>query len=87
MLNTEKLYYKARIIIEKSLYHPSHMGGGVHNPNLWNSLYHPLNFSKPVKLSPKTALKNHSKPQKNYKIKNPIVLDSKWVDLHSRHII
>ena len=66
---------------------PSHMEGGVHNPNLWNGLYYLLNFSKPVKLSPKVVLKNHSKPQKNHKIKNPVVLDSKWVDLHSKYII
>ena len=37
----------------------------------------PLNFLKPVKLPPKAVLKNHSKSQKNHKIKNPIVLDSK----------
>ena len=46
-----------------------------------------MNFSKPVKLPPKAILKNHSKSQKNYKMENPIVLDSKWVDLHSEHII
>ena len=56
-------------------------------PQLWNGLYHPLNFSKPVKLSPKAVLKNHSKSQKNHKMENPIVLDSKWVDLHSEYII
>ena len=37
--------------------------------NLWNGVYHSLNFSKPVKLSPKAVLKNHSKSQKNHKIK------------------
>ena len=37
----------------------------------------PLNFPKPVKLSPKAVLKNNIKSQKNHKIKNPIVLDSK----------
>ena len=56
-------------------------------PNLWNGLYHPPNFPKPVKLPHKAVLKNYSKSQKNYKIKNPIVLDSKWVDLHSEYII
>jgi hypothetical protein len=56
-------------------------------PNLWNSLYHPLNFSKPVKLPLKSVSKNHSKSQKNHKMKNSIVLDSKWVDLHCEHII
>ena len=32
-------------------------------------------------------MKNHSKSQKNHKIENRIVLDSKWVDLHNEHII
>jgi len=72
---------------EKSLYHPSPMGVDYITPNLWNDLYHPLNFPKSVKLPPKTILKNYSKSQKNHKIENPIVLDSKWVDLHSEHII
>ena len=67
---------------------PSTFGDGLHNPpNLWNGLYHLLNFPKPIKLSPKSVLKNHSKSQKNHKMKNPIVLDSKWVELHSEHII
>jgi len=51
----------------------------MHIKNGWfdiSSLYHPLNFPKPVKLSPKAAFKNHSKSQKNQKIENPIVLDS-----------
>ena len=61
--------------MEKSLYHPP------------NGLYHLLNFSKPIKLPPKAVSKNHSKSQKNHKMKNSIVLDSKWVDLHSEYII
>jgi hypothetical protein len=32
-------------------------------------------------------LKNHIKSQKNHKMKNPILLHSTWVDLHSEHII
>jgi len=40
-----------------------------------------------VKLPLKSVLKNHSDSQKNYKIENQIVLDSKWVDLHNEHII
>ena len=52
-----------------------------------SSLYRPLNFSKPVKLPLKAVSKNHSKSQKNHKMKNPIVLDSKWVDLHIEYII
>jgi len=33
------------------------------------------------------SLKNHSKSQKNHKMENPILLDSTWVDLHSKYII
>jgi len=33
------------------------------------------------------SLKNHSKSHKNHKMKNPISLDSRRVDLHSEHII
>ena len=33
------------------------------------------------------SLKNHSKSQKNHKMKNLILLDSTWVDLHSEYII
>ena len=32
-------------------------------------------------------LKNHNKSQKNHKIKHSILLDSWWVDLHSKYII
>jgi hypothetical protein len=32
-------------------------------------------------------LKNHSKSQKNHKMKNLILLDSTWVDLYSEYII
>ena len=67
---------------------PPTYGGGLHNPPTYKMVYiTPLNFSKPVKLRPKAVLKNHSKSQKNHKIKNLIVLDSKWVDLHSEYII
>ena len=53
------------------------MEGGIHNPQpmKWSIL--PLNFPKSVKLPTKAVLKNHSKSQKNHKIKNSIVLDSK----------
>ena len=76
------------ILQRKKSISPSHLWGVDYiTPNLWNGLYHPLNFEKPVKLPPKTVSKNYSKSQKNHKIKNSIVLDSKWVDLHSEHII
>jgi len=47
--------------------------GGLHNPQPMKRSISPLNFSKQVKLLPKTVLKNHSKSQKNHKIENPIV--------------
>ena len=53
------------------------MEGGLHNPQPMKRFISPLNFSKPVKLPPKVVLKNHSKSQKNHKMNNPIVLDSK----------
>ena len=73
--------------IGKSLYHPQLCMVDYITPNIWNGLNHPLNFPKPVKLPPKAVSKNHSKSQKNHKMENPIVLDSKWVDLHSEYII
>ena len=42
---------------------------GLHNPQLMKRSISPLNFSKSVKLPPKTVLKNYSKLQKNHKIK------------------
>jgi hypothetical protein len=38
-------------------------------------VYHHLNFSKLVKLPPKSVLKNHNKSQKNHTVENPIMLD------------
>ena len=53
------------------------MGVDYINPQPIKRSISPLNFPKPVKLPPKTVLKNHSKSQKNHKMENPIVLDSK----------
>jgi hypothetical protein len=39
--------------------------------------YSGLELLKPIKLPPKEIFKNHSKSQKNYKMNNPIVLESK----------
>ena len=72
---------------KNSISPPQLLGVDYITPNLWNGLYYPLNFLKSVKLPPKAFSKNHSKSQKNHKIENPIVLDSKWVDLHSEYII
>ena len=43
------------------------MGLDYITPNLWNGIYHPLNFPKPVKLPPKAVSKNLSKSQTNQK--------------------
>jgi hypothetical protein len=37
----------------------------------------PSELSKTGQITSKAVLKNHSKPHKNHKIENPIVLDSK----------
>jgi len=47
----------------------------------------PPELSKTDQITSKEVLKNHSKLQENHKMENPIVLDSKWVELHSEHII
>ena len=73
--------------MEKVYITPSTMGLDYITPQTMKWSISPLNFPKPVKLSPKAILKNHSKSQKNHKMENPIVLDSKWVDLHNEHII
>ena len=70
----------------KSLYHPLTYGGGLHNPQPMKRSISPSELSKTGQIIP-LVLKNHSKSQKNHKIKNLIVLDSKWVDLHSEYII
>jgi len=58
---------------KKSISTP-HFGGGLHNLSIYKTA---LNFSKPIKLSPKAVSKSHRKSQKNHKMKNLIVLDSK----------
>jgi len=52
------------------------MGGG-HNPLTYETVYITPEFFKTGQLSHKTVLKNYSKSQKNHKMKNQIVLDSK----------
>jgi hypothetical protein len=54
---------------------PSPMGVGLDNPQTMKQFISPLNFAKWVKLPSITVLKNHSKSQKDHKMKNPIVLD------------
>jgi len=53
-----------KIIMEKVYITPHLWGWTTYTPNLWNGIYHPLNFSKPVKLPPKQFWKiivNHKK--------------------------
>jgi hypothetical protein len=46
-----------------------------------------MNFLKQDKTLPEAVLKNHSKSQKNHKMKNQNVLDFKLVVLRSEHTI
>jgi hypothetical protein len=46
-----------------------------------------MNLLKQDKSPTEAVFKNHSKPQKNHKMKNQIVLDFKLVVLRSEHII
>ena len=66
---------------------PPNLWGGLHNPQPMKRSISPHVLSKTCQLTLKVVLKNHSKSQKNHKMENPIVLDSKWEDLHSEHIM
>ena len=59
--------FKLQLLYRKKSISPLTYGVDYITPNLWNGLYHPLNFSKPVKLPPKAVSKNHSKSQTNQK--------------------
>ena len=74
--------------VGKSLYHPLTYGGGWHNPPTYETVSTTPELFKTGQITPpKSVLKNDSKSEKNYKMENPIVLDSEWVDLHSKYII
>ena len=62
---------------KKSISTPQLLGVDYITPQPMKRSISPLHFSKPVKLPPKAVLKNYSKSQKNHKMKNSIVLDSK----------
>ena len=53
------------------------MGIGLHNPQTIKWSISPPELFKTGQITPKTILKNLRKSQKNHKMKNPIVLDSK----------
>jgi hypothetical protein len=72
---------------EKVYITPSPMRGRLRNPQPMKRMYHSLDFSKPIKLPLEQFWNNHSKSQKICKMKNPIVLDLEWVNLHNDHII
>jgi hypothetical protein len=81
-------YISEVFLLGKKSISPSHLWGVDYiTPNLWNGLYHPFNFPKPVKLALKVVLKNHSKSLKNCKMENQTVLDLEWVDVHTEHVI
>jgi hypothetical protein len=61
----------------KSLHHPSTMGDRLHNPQPMKQSISPPEVFKTDQITPKAILKNYSKSQKNHKMENPIVLDSK----------
>jgi hypothetical protein len=64
--------------MEKVYFTPKPMRVGIHHPSTYeNGFFYPLNFLKQDKSPTKTVLKNHSKSQKNHRMENPIVLDSK----------
>jgi hypothetical protein len=60
--------------------------GSTKSPNLWNGLYHPMNFPKPIKLHSKVIWKIYW-ITKIIKWKFNCVGLSKWVYLHNKHII
>jgi hypothetical protein len=71
------LLEKIDYIWKKSTPPPTYEGWNTSPPNLSKWIFYPLNFLKQDKSPPEVVLKNHSKSQKNHKIENPIVLDSK----------
>jgi hypothetical protein len=87
------------ILFGESLLHPLNYGGELLNPLNYKTVYSTPELSKTGQITPQTvlsfsflfilaeSLKNHSKSQKNHKMKNIILLDFTWVDLHSEYII
>jgi hypothetical protein len=63
------------------------MGVGTHHPPTYENGFLPPKLSKTRQITTETVLKNHSKSQKNHKMKNQIVLDFKLVVLRSEHTI
>jgi hypothetical protein len=64
-------------MLEKVYFTPQPMEVVTHHPQPMKMDFLPLNFLKRDKSPPKAVLKNHSKSQKNPKMENPIMLDSK----------
>jgi hypothetical protein len=60
------------------------MRGRLHKPSIYETV---AELSQNDQIIPIVVLKNHSKSHENCKMKNPIVLDLEWVDLHNEHII
>jgi hypothetical protein len=63
------------------------MAVGTHHPQPMKMEFLPPKLSKTGQITPEAVLENHSKSQKNHKMKNRIVLDFKLVVLHIEHTI
>jgi hypothetical protein len=75
-------------LVRKCLHHPQPMRCGLHNLPTYEMVYSTSELSKNQSNYPlRQFFKNHSKSQKNHKMKILIVLDSKWVNLYNEHII
>jgi hypothetical protein len=55
------------------------MSVGTHCPPTYENGFFTPELSKTGQITPEAILKNHSKSQKNHKMKNQIVLDFKLV--------
>ena len=64
------------------------MEGGIHNPPTYETVYiTPWTFQNRSNYPLNQFWKIIVNHKKNHKIENPIVLDSKWVELYIEHII
>jgi hypothetical protein len=61
--------------------------GTHHPPTYENGFFTPELSKNRANHPPEVVLKNNSKSQKNHKMENPTVFDSKGVHLHNEHII
>jgi hypothetical protein len=62
---------------KKSNSPPTYESWNTSPPTYENGFFYPSELSKTEQITPEAVWKNHSKSQKNHKMENPIVLDSK----------